>query len=516
MRDHKPSQLQKLVEDTLARRVGRFDAVGRLDRIRAALIQEIVETGYADASMAGVARRAGVSTATVYRDFKDKNGLLATCLEFVIPVLADNMSRAKNQEDPVRLVEELLNVHGEAFADPYMGWLFRLYINAIPSGGTKLSKVARAGRAKTEAFWSAQLSAFEDAGLLRPTDHMVVINLLLGAIERRTVLARLAFGEDDQHEPAVEDVSHHAARALFAVFGTADFFAARKSEPDCAWWAEAQALQAARPASLPDMFAPGPKPATELQSSFQIPSARFARYAETTLSEPFNRLDAQARKRRVQVAALLECQAKGYDEATMASVARRAGVSTATLYRDYGEKRDLFSDALGWLGAWRVDQLRSVADAPSNDDLLTRMLASQAKVLADPDFIWLHRATMASQISEWPPIIENARKTRANSEQQWLRALKTLEDAGRLQGVCNLLCVNMLLGAAQRRTVLALVLFGADDSHEPAASVAIETAVEFMMRLHGTAAYWQEQTQRQQPSPASGPTPAPSVAAEAT
>ncbi len=63
---------------------GRGPAVGRGSKLRAAVreatITELTETGYAALTVEGVARRAGVHKTTIYRNWKDSDGLVADAL----------------------------------------------------------------------------------------------------------------------------------------------------------------------------------------------------------------------------------------------------------------------------------------------------------------------------------------------------------------------------------------------------------------------------------------------------
>jgi AcrR family transcriptional regulator len=484
------SVLRRKVEETLARKVGRFDAAGRLEKIRAAAIQEVAERGFAAASMANAAKRAGVSTATLYRDFKDKSALMIDGVAFVIPILAQEISRPKDENDPVRLVARHLRAHGRMFADPYMGWLFRLYVMSDEIGLHDLKAHGRVGRAMTEAFWSARLSAFEEAGLLEPTHHGRVTNLLLGPVERRTILARLAFGEDDVRAPNLRDVANDAARMLFSLFGTRAFFESRTREPDAAFWSAA-GVQRRRSGAGLGVFAPDapPTPPPE-QMRVEPGGARFLAYAEDVLSRPVNRLDAKARRKRIHVAALLEVRARGYDEATMAGVAKRAGVSTATLYREYAEKPALFADALSFVSRHRVDPTDHIAASDAPDAAMAEAVLSQGLTLADPAMIWVHRATMASEISGWGPIIKTARGVRDASEAQWMAMLSQLETKGALGPCDRALKMNMLLGPTQRRSILASMLFGPENDPGPDLPTSALASVEALFRLHGTADFW--------------------------
>jgi AcrR family transcriptional regulator len=196
--------LSAWVEETMAHRVGRFDAEGRRARILACAAYLAARDGVHGISVGAVARLAGVSTATLYRDFEDRRALIASTIMVVVPILAINMVTAAQVDDPRERLVAILRAHASTFADPFLGALLRVHAAEETEGGRERLLEARAGRKVVEDFWNGQLDRLEEAGLTRKLDRPAAINLILGPIERRTVLARLLFGEDDVAEPDIE------------------------------------------------------------------------------------------------------------------------------------------------------------------------------------------------------------------------------------------------------------------------------------------------------------------------
>jgi AcrR family transcriptional regulator len=218
------SAIQLRVEADLAVRDPSSQIDDRQQWILAAAVQECAQVGFKSASIASIAKSARVSTATLYRFYKDKTDLLFQCVSYVIPMLAQSMTQQIHAPDPFQTIKAMLIAHGEAFGDPFMGWLYRLYINSDDyENSGQLLMIARAGRTLTQAHWSAKLSELERQGYLMKSDHDVTINLLLGQIERRTILAQLLYGEDDVSEPSLENAAEFAATGLFANLGTPAF-----------------------------------------------------------------------------------------------------------------------------------------------------------------------------------------------------------------------------------------------------------------------------------------------------
>lgn len=214
------SLLKANVEKILATPVTRFDVEGRNKRIQAATVQECSEVGFEAASMTGIAVRAGVSTATLYKHFKNKTELFSDGVQIVIPTVAESMTIVDDSEDPRDRVYNMLMTHSQALNDPYMTWLYRMHVSLDSTLGPQLLIMARASRMLTEQHWSKQLSRLESEGHLLPSDHIVTTNLILGPIERRTVLARLLFGQDDVHEPNDAILIGSCRDVLFKMYGT--------------------------------------------------------------------------------------------------------------------------------------------------------------------------------------------------------------------------------------------------------------------------------------------------------
>jgi AcrR family transcriptional regulator len=214
------SFLQKTVEEILAQPISRFDVEGRKRRIQAATVKECAAVGFEAASMTGIANRAGISTATLYKHFKNKTELFTDGVQIVIPTVAESLTIIDDNPDPRIRVFNMLANHYAAFNDPFMSWLYRMHVSLDSTLGPQLLIMARASRMITEQHWSRQLLRLETEGHLSPSNHLVTTNLILGPIERRTVLARLLFGEEDVHGPNDAALVGSSTDMLFKLYGT--------------------------------------------------------------------------------------------------------------------------------------------------------------------------------------------------------------------------------------------------------------------------------------------------------
>jgi AcrR family transcriptional regulator len=197
----------------------------RRGRILSAAIQECAEVGYKAAGIANVAKRARVSTATLYRYFNDKTDLFVQAVAYVVHLLGDAITLPILDDDPVVRVKKMLIAHGAAIGDPFLTWLYRLYVSSDnDKNAPTMALVARAGRTLTEQHWQAHVMSLEKEGYLRPAPYATTINLLLGQVERRTILWNLLFGQEEGADARLDEVADFAAVGLFANLGTERFF----------------------------------------------------------------------------------------------------------------------------------------------------------------------------------------------------------------------------------------------------------------------------------------------------
>jgi AcrR family transcriptional regulator len=176
----------------------------------------------------------------------------------------------------------------------------------------------------------------------------------------------------------------------------------------------------------------------------------------------------------------------GYDNASMAAVAEVARVSTATLYLDYEDKQTLFLEALMMQARFIVDYHKLIDSNQPHGDSMSSLLFSISRVLADPDFLWYHYAVMTSELSDAPDLVEASRHTRTHNEGFWIEVLEQLILTGHLKPHDTMLSMNLLLGATQRGSIQALLLFGREGAETEKLADLSVASTAFVLRLFGT------------------------------
>lgn len=416
------------LEALLTQAAGRQDAGARQARVLAAALMACAETGYAHLTVADIARRAKVSTATIYADYKDRDALLVAAIELVLGIVAQDVIELPDTPDPVQQVELLLIAHGAVYRDPFMIWILRMHVTLASSGYGHLHQIGRQVFEGIDRFWAGFLGSLVAAGHLRAIPVERVVPLILGPIERCTVLARLSCGPQGAAGPSLEAVARHAARTLFAVCGS-ERIQARLGTVG-------EALPHALLAVVPNSAQAGTAdPTTALQQRL---TGALAHLPDTQSLED--------RRRRILLAAAVECQARGYSAASMVEAAGRARASTATLYKLFADKADLFTSAVEQEG-------QPETTIPTACDQLPDQLYALASQRSDPQTAWVHALIMASEIADTPRITALGRARWIQLEQQlagWLPAASDDQE----------LAVNFLLGGIERTGVLGLILFG--------------------------------------------------------
>jgi AcrR family transcriptional regulator len=93
-----------------------------------------------------------------------------------------------------------------------------------------------------------------------------------------------------------------------------------------------------------------------------------------------------AARERIVDAALAQLAEGGYASASVAAVARRAGVATGTVYRHFPSKGDLFAEVFRRASQREVDVLRSMSDRsePVTHRLAAWVEAFVRRALAEP------------------------------------------------------------------------------------------------------------------------------------
>jgi AcrR family transcriptional regulator len=427
------SKIGEFIQEADQTPASRIDAAARKRRVYAATILECTQLSFRLVTMAGIAKRARVSTASLYREFTSREALIEQATTFAAPFILNDFPTEIADGDPKQRLISLLVGYGNSFQDVYANWFYRVLVSGETGDNPAFAESVAAARKSIEAFWAAELDALQAKNVLRAHDSVAMVNLLLGAVQRRTLLALLLFGPDDVAEPSLEVAATSAVEWLFDLYGSPT----SRSTP---------------PPSPPWQFQAPP-----LGKSFvQV-------QVEQDLALPHDRVDTENRYQKILAAAVLECSEVGFHKASLAHIARRAGVSTSTLYGHFGDKNDM------WLKSFRyivVILTRSVTTPPSIDDPRVRIaafLVNHGGAYLDPFLAWSYRvyASYGREVGG-EEVSQMGRISRTMTEEFWRSQLHLLEVQGYLKPNDHTQTLNILLGGVERRTLLDFLVMGVD------------------------------------------------------
>lgn len=422
------------LEAILAQNAHRLDADARHNRTLAAALMECAENGYPKLTIAQIAKRAKVSTATIYQDYNGRDALLVAAIEMLLEILAGDVIAIPETQNPVLKIYQLLSAHGHAYAEPLSTWMFRLYATLAWSGYPHLHELGHRIFKRIDGFWAGLLTSLVQAGHLVDLDEGLVTALLLGPIERATIMPRLLFGNRAGARLSLEDVARHSTQMLFSNWGSDTF------------WASPYAK------SLSHEAFPVPAPHTGSNPpSLNTKTVKLGKAVDGDLASNRKKIA------RIVKSAAQECQERGYNDASMLEIAARAHVSSATIYKMFGDKETLLSFALEeTMRLQEKDLDKQIKASPSLGSALSHIAARTNAAERN----WAYNVMMASEISGSNKAVAIAEHCWAHLETSFEALLDRLNPDLKFSLKGKQLLINFLLGGIERTGVLTMVLFG--------------------------------------------------------
>ncbi len=160
----------------------------REQQILAAALDEFAAAGYARASIAAIAARAGISKPLIYQYFGSKDGLYLACLNQVAGVAADRSELAEERvDDTVESRIHPLRAVFEALSPQRNAWRL-LYDATMPPAGA-IGAAAAHYRRRTERIASAGSERFlQVRGFDDPRDAAVLSQVWTGIVDALVAL----------------------------------------------------------------------------------------------------------------------------------------------------------------------------------------------------------------------------------------------------------------------------------------------------------------------------------------
>jgi AcrR family transcriptional regulator len=185
----------------------------REDQIVAVAVTEFAERGYAGASMAAIAARAGISKPLVYQYFGSKDGLYLACLHHVAAALLDRLEQAWLAEDDSVLSRiHTLQAVFEALEPQREAWRL-LYDTSMPTAGP-IADAANSYRGRTAQVAASGSERFLHVrGNDSPLDVSALSAVWMGLVNS------LVTWWLDQPEVSAAEMTERCYRLMAAILG---------------------------------------------------------------------------------------------------------------------------------------------------------------------------------------------------------------------------------------------------------------------------------------------------------
>jgi AcrR family transcriptional regulator len=456
------SQVEAFIEKTRSLPNSSICLESWRDKIRAAVIEECMEKSFRHASMAGIAKRAQVSTASLYREFVDRQSLLEEVANFTAPLIFRDFMRDVETSEPRIRLQTLLVRHGKVFDNPHANWLYRAHVSGEVLEGHGLVPFGKDARNRIEAFWAKELRVLGRIADESPSEIRAIVNLVLGAVQRRSLLAMLLFGLDDQAQPILQTAVAGALDWVIALYGETS---QRRDQ--------------------------GKINLTNLVTTTQHTSDVAHQIADD-LARPIERSDIAGRHQKILAAAVQECSDMGFAHVNMAAIACRAGVSTATLYDHFADKEDILAKAAAYVVPILASSMAKVPDTNDPRERIAQLLITHGEAFLDPFMTSLYRLFVSFDGQSDSVIVQLGRNGRALMEQFWSNQLTVLENQGYLVPSDHPTTINLLLGCVERPTLISFLLYGFEEANRKDLFEAAVFAAEALFKRLGTQKFTTE------------------------
>jgi AcrR family transcriptional regulator len=205
--------------------VRRHDLTARRNRTLASVLQEWTEVGYVRAQVASIANRAGMSTATLYRQFPDKTVLFCEALKFGHSILLDALATYSEHPNPIRDLTAILCNYAETVSHPapQQMLLAQSIMLLEPDLQADVSAIASENYTKVKQIWYAKIQKMADDGLVRVDQLEWQRCRLVGAVEiqtvRRFLMGQTPIAPNDKWQAEAQQIVHD----FFKLYGTEKF-----------------------------------------------------------------------------------------------------------------------------------------------------------------------------------------------------------------------------------------------------------------------------------------------------
>jgi AcrR family transcriptional regulator len=210
-----------------------------------------------------------------------------------------------------------------------------------------------------------------------------------------------------------------------------------------------------------------------------------ARFVETSLTGDLSHAYSDERRARIIAATIQECAAKGFRGATIVGISKRARVSTASIYVEFATRERLLAETIAFASTIITADLVATVTETEPRARLAALLIRHCATFAHPHAAWLYRAHVSAELSNELKMVQAGIIGRARIEELWHGELTRLHERGVLDIPNMDEAVNFLLGAVQRPTLIAMLMFRGEKISEQDLKTAARTAVDWLFEQFG-------------------------------
>lgn len=219
------NSFELIVRRLLAAPARRHDLNTRTNRVLASVLQEWHETGYVNAQIHRIANRAGMSTATLYRLFPDKDAINCDALKLGNDILVGLLTVEQTHPNPIHRLTEMVRNHGETLREDYVRELLlsqTLMLSELTIKD-KVREIAREGQNQIKQFWQNKIQELVKQGLIQLEDTDWQECRLTGSMQSRALGRHLWGFPEYVPEISWESDAHAIVQDFFKLYGTTKF-----------------------------------------------------------------------------------------------------------------------------------------------------------------------------------------------------------------------------------------------------------------------------------------------------
>lgn len=182
--------------------------------------------GYAAATIEMIATEASASTATLYKRFTNKQGLFVAVLQHTSNRSVE--SPVDNRGDAEHAFSGILNrleAHAIVSSDPQVRGVMRAWVGEVRVHGELRELFAVNAGKELVSSLTNQLRKLHEQGLVdleasEPKQYNMAAQIMLGIIERFTLIRGLVIGDDSEPIFSARGLSEKAVHAVIGMWGT--------------------------------------------------------------------------------------------------------------------------------------------------------------------------------------------------------------------------------------------------------------------------------------------------------